>query len=209
VTTKLDILTLLQREPLTVSDLCARLGVTRNSINVQIKQLEAEGAVQRSRQVQSGMPGKPAIVYEARPGHEDSRSQAYRGFVSNLVAVLGGQLDRQVLSDIFERTGRRIAREAGLPKDKDFDAKLKAAMAAADLLGASTEAVKTEEGVLVRNYNCPMGNAVRSESCVCGALAAFFSEATGCPASERCQRGDKLVCRYLITAPSGVEKAGK
>jgi len=42
---------------------------------------------------------------------------------------------------------------------------------------------------------------------VCGALAAFSSEATGCPASERCQRGDKLISQYLITVPSSVEKA--
>ena len=207
VTTKLDILTLLQREPLTVADLCARLGVTRNSINVQLKQLEAEGAVHRSSRVQSRLPGKPAIVYEAQPGHEDSRSQAYRVFVTNLVAVLGDQLDPQVLSDIFELTGRRLAREAGLPKDTGFDAKLKAAMAAADSLGTNTEAVETEEGIVVRNYNCPVGNAVRSESCVCRTLAAFFSEATGCPASERCQREDKLICQYLIAAPSAGKKS--
>ena len=45
-------------------------------------------------------------------------------------------------------------------------------------LGASTEVVEQPGGVLVRNYSCPVASAVRTEPCVCRALAAFFSEAS-------------------------------
>src|SRR5262245_7049926 len=76
VTTKHDILSLLQRESLTVVQVCERLGVTRNAVNVQIKQLEAEGLVRRSKLRQRGMLGKPAVLYEAAPGSEDVASNA-------------------------------------------------------------------------------------------------------------------------------------
>jgi len=58
-------------------------------------------------------------------------------------------------------------------------------MAAADALGASTEAVEHADGIMVRNFSCPIGSAVRQEPRGCRALAAFFSEATEKPEQER------------------------
>ncbi|WP_210247965.1 hypothetical protein [Rhizobium tropici] len=96
------------------------------------------------------------------------------------------------------QAGRQLARDVGLAEPGDFQSGLKAAMAAADALGASTEAIAQPDGVLVRNYSCPLGSAVREEKCVCRALAAFFSEATGRLATEQCLRDDRLLCQYLI-----------
>jgi len=56
--------------------------------------------------------------------------------------------------------------------------------------------------VLVRNYSCPVASAVRTEPCVCRALAAFFCEATGQPAVEQCLRGERLICQYLVQRPA-------
>jgi hypothetical protein len=60
MSTKNDILNALKREPLTVAQLCERLVVTRNAINVQLKQLEAEGLARPRRSVQTGAPGQDA-----------------------------------------------------------------------------------------------------------------------------------------------------
>jgi predicted ArsR family transcriptional regulator len=198
MTTKNDILSLLQREALTVVQLCERLGVTRNAVNVQIKQLEAEGFVRTSKLRQRGALGKPATLYEAAPGSEDVASLAYQTFLSGLLAVLREQIGESALADVLEQTGRRLARDAGLGDTSDFESGLRAAMAAADALGATTEAIVQPDGMMVRNYTCPMGSAVRGEPCVCRALASFFSEATGCPATEQCAREDRLICQYFI-----------
>ena len=61
-----------------------------------------------------------------------------------------------------------------------------------------TERAPHEQGVTVRNYACPVASAVRGESCVCRAIAAFFSEATGRPATEMCLREGRVICQYLI-----------
>lgn len=204
MTTKNAILSALQRESLTVVQLCERLGVTRNAINVQLKQLEAEGRVRRRKSLQTGAPGKPAIAYESAPGSEDLTSSAYRDFLLSLVAVLRDSLPSAQLGDLLEETGRRLAREGGLAASGNFEQDLARAMSAADAMGATTEATPVPGGIMVRNYSCPVGGAVRKDACACRALAAVFSEATGQTVVEQCLRGDKLICQYFIkwTPPS-------
>jgi len=204
VTTKNEILRLLQREPLTVVQLCEHLDVTRNAINVQLRQLEAEGAVRRSAVRQRGMLGKPPVAYEAAPGSEDIESSAYRLFLRGLLTVIEDRLGEQQLSDLLDETGRHLAREAGLATPTDFNTGLQSAMDAANALGANTEAHPQDEGVMVRNYTCPLGSAVRDQPCVCRAMASFFSEATGQPAMDQCLRGDRLICQYLIERPEAM-----
>lgn len=198
MTTRNEIINLLRREPLTILQLCERLGVTRNAVNVQIKQLEAEGLVRRSKLRQHGGLGKPAIFYETSPGSEDVASVGYRAILLSLLKILAKRENSPNLGKILEQTGRQFARDVGLAEPTDFQSGLQAAMAAANALGASTEAIVQPNGVMVRNYSCPLGSAVREEECVCRALAAFFSEATGRPATEHCLRNDRLICQYLI-----------
>lgn len=198
MTTKTDILSLLQREPLTVAQLCEHLAVTRNAIIVQLKQLEAEGLVRRSKVRLPNVVGKPPVVFEAAPGSEDVSSTAYQILLMSLLGVMKDRYGQQELGDLMDQTGRQLAQSAGLSKPADFESGLRAAMAAADSLGASTEAVVQDDGVMVRNYTCPVGSLVRNEQCVCRAMASFFSEATGRAATDQCIRGDRLVCQYFI-----------
>ena len=199
---KSDLLNLLRRQPLTVNALCESLGVTRNAVNVQLRQLQAEGLVRRARTPVRNGPGKPANLYEAAPGSEDVSSSAYQVVLAAVLGELGARLPAAKLSDILEQTGRRLAREAKLNPTAGFDKALRAALAAVERLGASTEVVKQPGGVLVRNYSCPVASAVRTEPCVCRALAAFFCEATGQPAVEQCLRGERLICQYLVQRPA-------
>lgn len=198
MTTKNDVLRALQRESLTVEQLCERLAVTRTAINMQLKQLEAEGLVHRRKPLQTGTPGKPAVLYEAAPGSEDASSSAYPAFLLGLLGTLRQQFDDDQLGEILTETGRRLARENNLPASRDFKSNLAKAMAIVDALGAHTEAVHDGDAIMVRNYSCPVAGAVRETSCVCRAMAAYFSEATGRPVTEHCLRTDRLICQYRI-----------
>ena len=161
-----------------------------------------KGLVRRARTSVRNGPGQPANLYEAAPGSEDVSSSAYQVVLAALMGELGSRLPAAKLSDILEQTGRRLAREAKLNPTAGFDKALRAALAAVERLGASSEVVKQPGGVLVRNYSCPVASAVRTEPCVCRALAAFFSEATGQPAVEQCLRDDRLICQYLVQRPA-------
>lgn len=89
------------------------------------------------------------------------------------------------LRDVRHRNGDQLL---GLLRQSDFDTRLRATMAAADSLGATTKTTPHEKGVMVRNYSCPVAIALRGESFVCRAIAAFFSEAKGRAATEMCLR---------------------
>nr|WP_218023687.1 hypothetical protein [Paraburkholderia ribeironis] len=106
---------------MTVEQLCGRLAVTRTAINMQLKQLEAEGLVQRRKPLQTGTPGKPAVLYEAAPGSEDASSSAYPAFLLGLLGTLRHRFDDDQPGEILTETGRRLARENDLPASRDFN----------------------------------------------------------------------------------------
>jgi len=196
-----QILDALRHDPLTVADICNRLKITRTAVNAHLKQLMASGLIQAGEMRRLPGAGKPAIVYRAAVGSEDACSRAYRPFFLILLSVLRERFGEQVTGELLEETGRRLARSAGLGQPGDVKADLRAAMASADSLGASTELSSQEGGLLVRNYSCPLGAAVRVDESVCRGLTAFFSEATGKPAQTRCLRDERLLCKYLIELP--------
>lgn len=200
MSTKENILSALRREHLSVAGLCQRLGVTRNAINVQLKQLSAAGLVRTVPVAHRGQLGKPALVYEAAPHSEDIASNAYQPFLSSLLRTVSGRIDGTALKDVLDETGRQMARQAGLCASLDFEDGLEAAVKVAATLGASTEIVRQHDGVMVRNYSCPIGTVVRGEPCACRVMAAFFAEATGRPVTERCRREERLICQYWIAA---------
>lgn len=198
MSTRENILEVLRRENLSVNELCERVGVTRNAINVQLRQLVASGLVRAMRTPRRGRPGKPAQIYEMAPHSEDIASSAYQPLLASLLSTINARLGADALPEMLEQTGRNMARQAGLSEPNDFETGLTAALELANELGASTEVIRREDGVMVRNYSCPIGTVVRSEPCACRMLAAFFSEATGRPVTEQCQRNGRLICQYLI-----------
>ena len=201
MSTKVQILELLKRSAMSVVDLCNELGVTRNAVNVQLRQLEAEGLVRSAQRRGVGQLGKPPRVYEAAPGSEDRFSSAYQVGLEALLATLRSGLPGEDLSRLLQATGKRLAREANLVPSADFDRDVRRAMEVADSLGAQTEVVMGEKEAIVRNYSCPLASGVRTEPCVCQMMAAFFAEATGAVGAEECERRDRLVCQYRLLRP--------
>ena len=201
---KTDLLNLLRRQPLTVNALCDSLGVTRNAVNVQLRQLEAEGLVRRARTPVRNGRGKPANLYEAAPGSEDVSSSAYQVVLAALLGELGSRLPAAKLSDILEQTGRRLARDAGLNPAAGFDEALRAALAAVERLGAFTEVVEQPGGVLVRNYRA-RSRALCEPSPVFVALLLPFSRRP--PASLRSSSACAASASSANTWCSGRPKA--
>ncbi len=200
MSTKRAILASLHRRPRTVADLCDELAVTRTAVNVQIRQLLAERLIVRLPPDPRGGVGKPASLYDAAPGSEDAVSDIHRDFLATLVTVLVEELSPEARRKLLDATGRRLARAAGLRPTGNFEVDIGAAAQAANAVGAQAEVETVASGTLVRNRSCPLANAVRLDNHVCQAMAAFFSEATGHDATERCIRTDRLTCQYLVAS---------
>ena len=190
-------ITLLRQNTLTVTELMARLNVTRNAVIVPLRQLESQGFV-ASQARREARVGKPALEYFAVPGYEDKSSLAYQPFASLLVETLKEDLDPEVMTALLRKVGQKMANDLDRNAMRGFSARLKLATDFADQLGAETLVEDNSEGAIVRSHSCPLGSSVRRNACVCKVMAAFFQESTGARVEERCQRGEKLVCEFLI-----------
>ena len=201
MTTRDDILALLRRHQLTVTEIVETLGVTRNAVIQPLRQLEAAGYVQ-GVEARKGKVGKPAVVYQAAPGHEDIHSGAYPPFVELMLEALGEDLPRKRIARLMSAIGHKMATHLEMPAEVRFPERLAAARGFVDKLGAETIQTREDGLTMVRSYSCPLARAVRREPCVCKAMAQFFSSATGAVVEERCIRSDGLICQFAISDPA-------
>ncbi len=192
------IIAALRRNPATIAELSNELGLSRNAIVFQLGQMEASGLVSRGPTRHAKRAGKPAVVYVAVEGREDSMSNAYRDFSALLVDEASRQLSPPAMKQLMKKVGKRIAKNAAIDKQLSLAERLNAARLVADKLGAATELHEEGGSHVIQSHNCPLASAVRSDSCVCRVVASFFSEATGCKVEEQCQRGDRLICRFRL-----------
>lgn len=202
MTTKDKILKTLRENPRTISELAKEFGLARTAITTQIDRLTSDGLIEKGIMRSNNGAGKPAQEYKTVAGTEDFGSSAYLPFVQTLLEHLPSRLDQKDRKKLLEAVGKNMAAKAGLQgkkkTDKSLEEKIEAAIAIVNELGATAKLIDSGDEILVRNITCPLASAVRSEPCVCDAVAAFFEEATGSKTKAACERGEKLVCRYLI-----------
>lgn len=202
MTTKDKILKTLRESPKTISELANGFGLARTAITTQLDRLVSEGLIEKGIMRPSNGAGKPAQEYKTVSGTEDVGSSAYLPFVKTLLEHLPDHLDQKERKNLLEVVGKDMAEKSGLngseENNKSLEEKIKDAIEIVNDLGATAELIDGEKEIIVRNITCPLASAVRSEPCVCDAVAAFFQEATGSKTHAACERGENLVCRYII-----------
>lgn len=206
--TKSHILAAVREAPLTIAQLCEKLGITRTAVYLQLKQLIAAGHVRASSTARIGQVGKPSVAYEAAAGTEDIDSLAYQPLFTELLAQIKTTYGEAAMLELLESTGRSMARATIPPNLSNPEEKIQAAMAVADSLGATTQLAKQADGTyLISNHTCPTATSVRSEARVCHLLTSFFAEATGCHVSEKCARNERIQCHFQIKKPTKKSKS--
>lgn len=188
----------LRQKPCTITELTKELEVTRTAVKHQLNWLLEHGLIRKGEIRRNEKAGKPAREYEIAPGSEDAASSAYAPFIVGLLEQLPEHLDRKQRKKLFESVGRNMAQHVGLPKADERDERLKDAIALVNSLGATAELIENDEEILVKNHTCPLAKAVRQEPCVCDAVAAFFTAATGAKIKANCSYGEMLICQYRL-----------
>ena len=82
------IINLLNQNPLTVSQLAEVLGISRNSVHLQVTRLEASGTIEKCLERISDGAGKPATQYRTAVGGEDTYSTAYKPIVDAMLSAI-------------------------------------------------------------------------------------------------------------------------
>ena len=198
MTTRNEILSLLRRDPLTISELADRLDLARNAIVLPLQQLEAEGLVEGTTRKEK-RAGKPALEYSVAPGQEDVASRAYPPFTEILMEVLPEQLSGSQMKRLMHQVGQKMAARLQPDERQSFDKRLKLATDFVDNLGAETVVETQDECTVIRSYSCPLARAVRQQPCVCHAVSTFFAQVTGKKVKQQCNRDGQLICEFVIT----------
>lgn len=199
--TQLKITDLLNREDLTVSELAGKLGISRNSVHLQISKLEASGVLEKYHADQQGV-GKPAYRYRVVGGKEDSFSSAYKSVLSSLVQIISKTLPEKERVQILENAGRLLASESGLAPTGDLTVDTQHALAKVNQLGAMAELKQEKKQLHVRCHSCPVASVVHKDPLVCNLVAAFFSQATGQTATVQCQHDRTVICGFSFEEDS-------
>jgi predicted ArsR family transcriptional regulator len=181
-----------------VHDLSSEVGVTPNSIRVQLASLERDGLVRRDGVRRRSR--KPAHLYALSVEGERSFSKAYVPFLACLLQVLGDRLGPDATTEVLEEVGRRIA--LGRPRQhSDPERRLRDALELLGALGGVAEVERRDGTVHVRGLGCPLGEVVQQDARVCVAMQSLLSEVIGAPVRESCERTSRPACRFEITLP--------
>lgn len=184
---------------MTISELGHALKVTRNAVLVPLTDLESRGLIRRVSVERTGRAGKPAQRYEIMPENFEATSPAYRAISPHLLAVLAG--DRaSTTAEAMEAVGASIHREIREATGKPEPLGLPAALKFLASQGAEIEIAEEDDAIIVMSHSCPIGRLVRTDQCICSAIAAFLAASTQCKASADCIYAEKLTCRFRIEA---------
>jgi len=190
---------LLNREPLTIQELATELGISRNSVHLQIRKLEAAGIVEKQEQRMSNTAGKPAYRYRTTAGNEDVHSLAYKPVLDTLVYTISADLPDAVRLDLFENTGRSLAQANGLQPGSNVRADIQKSVDVVNSLGAMAELSHDGNTNYVSCHSCPLATLVHHEPMTCCLVAAFFAEASGRKVSVDCKREGTVVCGFRFS----------
>jgi predicted ArsR family transcriptional regulator len=195
-TTRGRIVTLLQREGLTVDNIASKLGLTSNAIRAQMTAMERDGVVRRSGR----RPGttRPSHVFELTPEVEQLLSQAYLPFLSQLVQVFANALPPAQVEKLMRTAGKGLANE--LPAAKRPNGSMKSRVSAAsDLLNTHLGAVTHVEangGYVIRGAGCPLAALTGKHPAVCFAMESLLTELVGVEVRQCCERAGRPNCCF-------------
>jgi len=196
---------LLNRQPLTIPELAAELGISRNSAHLQVRKLEAAGVVEKLELQMTNSVGKPAYQYRTAAGGEDVHSSAYKPVLDSLVKTIHASFPQDERLSLFEKAGRALAKQSNLHPGDDVEEAIQKSVDVVNELGAMAEMTTIGTNIFVRCHSCPVATMVHHEPITCQMVAAFFSEASGTTVSVECKRNATVVCGFKFSALSKIE----
>src|SRR4051812_18652788 len=165
-TTRGRIVGLLRRAPRTVNELAEALDLTDNAVRAHLATLERDGLVEQS----GSRPGfrKPNLTYELTPEAGQFFPKPYGPVLGQLLAVLAGRMGADELEAVLREVGRRVAAaHAGEVRAADVRGRVAEAVRVLGELGGLADVEEADGGLMVRGFDCPLGEAVAGHPAAC------------------------------------------
>ena len=197
-TTRGRVLALLRRSARTVEDLAASLGLTDNAVRSHLTALERDGLVRAEGVRRAPTAGKPPTVYELHPDAEVLLSQAYAPALRAVVDALLAELPSNQSDAILRRVGHDLASQLGGRASGDRDARVRAAAAVLQGLGADVDVIEVDGALRIQGAGCPLSSAVQAQPRVCLAVETLVADVCGESARSCCDHGSRPRCCFAI-----------
>jgi predicted ArsR family transcriptional regulator len=84
--------------------------------------------------------------------------------------------------------------------------RLEAAVALLNELGGLAELEQQNETYIIRGYSCPLATTVPGHPEACCLTSSLLAELMGVPVQEQCERGEKVSCRFVVSALLSVQE---
>jgi DeoR family suf operon transcriptional repressor len=188
--TRWRILVELCRRHMTATELANVVRTSASAVRVHLNALEDAGLVMF--EVERRQVGKPTHVYSVTAAGESLLSKAYAPALSAILAAARGRLDGE-FAVVAREAGVALARSA---EPKLFGRGIEKAKALLEGLGAPTELVQADGGMIVRAACCPLGSITRQSTEMCGLLETAVSTVAGLELREHCIRGTHPQCEF-------------
>lgn len=177
--TKRDLLTLIKQQgTISLDDAEAATGLTRTTLREHLGQLERDGLVERSTKRQGR--GRPSLRYHLTPEGERLFPSRDHVLLGRLLAFLQHEGDERLLRAFFEQFWAERLREIEYRFSKlgagDPDERLAVLEELLREQGFMPEVHQHEEGLVIRECNCPFPEAVKHTRLPCQLEAAFFEK---------------------------------
>ncbi|HEY7226005.1 MAG TPA: helix-turn-helix domain-containing protein [Micromonosporaceae bacterium] len=195
--------------PMGVPEVAPRVGLHENTARFHLDGLIASGLVDRSMQVRA-QPGRPRVLYAARPGTAPAGRRSYRLLAEVLTSYLaaGVPQPRQAGVRAGQEWGRFLSER--LPPFRRLDANAATERLVATLaeIGFEPEAVTTARRRRVLLHHCPFRETAQAHpSVVCSVhLGLMQGLLAGIDAPVDTQRLDPFVEPDLCVATLVVRK---
>ena len=195
--TRGQIIRLMRGTTKSVNELAEELELTDNAVRAQLLSLERDGLIHQSG-IQRGTR-KPHFAYELTSEAEKLFPKAYDAVLTELIAVLKGQLTPDALEKALREVGSSLARsQTGGAQHGDLESRLGIALTALEAIGGTARIEKNGENCVITSDGCPLAAVVSEHPEVCRLAETLMSEIIGEKVQERCDRHSSPRCRFEV-----------
>lgn len=200
-TTRGQIIGMLRSANRTVAELARVLHITENGVRAHLTTLERDGLVRQAGVVKGVR--KPFHAYQLTDQGEHLFPKSYGPILGELLKVLSTKLSEEELLAACRETGRSLAAKLAPGHDRlAFEQRVALALEVLVSIGAVADLERTDGEVAIQGRSCPIAEAVAAEPHACEVARSLLAEIVGVGVSERCVKGDRPACRFLIPQPA-------
>lgn len=183
---------------LTVSEISKELGITEMAVRRHLNTLERDELI-KSSIVRQAM-GRPTNLYTLTEKAENQFPKAYQNLAKDILDGIFEEDGIEKIKEVFERREKRL-RESYLVKipSTTLEEKVNALVNLQNEKGYMVDLEETEEGYLIKEFNCPISEIAKYYNHACSGEKQLFENVLDAEVeSVKCMATGDHNCVYLV-----------